>query len=403
MKRQIWMEYRKLWNRISAVAVVFMCVTAVLHVLVYLNLQYRSIDKNGEIVSGLASYRALREASKDLGGVMDGEYLRKLKVSYDNSFEKEYLAEHRGFLGTAGMTKYDVPNYCVNYAYFGPYMTNGNDKVGLDYEFLESEESFYRAYKEAVKESLAEEGLYSEGQLLVLNEKADNMRTPFTTGYAQGLFNLMTWFRWDYSLVFFVLVFALAGLFSKDGAGGVTELTLSSKYGRRRNLNARWIAGNLFSAGVYLIYLAVQILVNGAIGTLAGWNLSAQMLWCDCLYDMTLGGGLSILFFGGLLGVLVIGNLVMLFSIKLKNAKAAAALSVIAVLLIRRTGSMEGLYGTIELLSPMHFGQSGLIRMYRFVGNVAVPYFAAVFVVATLYVAVLYAGVRRSYKKYHVN
>ncbi|MCI8549928.1 MAG: ABC transporter permease [Lachnospiraceae bacterium] len=403
MKRQIWMEYRKLWNKVSAVAVVFMCVTAILHVLVYLNLQYRSIDKNGKIMEGLASYRALKEASEDLEGVMDGEYLRKLKDSYDNSFEKEYLAEHRGFLGTAGMTKYDVPNYCVNYAYFGPYMTNGNDKVGLDYEFLESEESFYRAYKEAVKESLAEDGLYSEEQLVVLNEKADNMRTPFTTGYAQGLFNLMTWFNWDYSLVFFVLAFALAGLFSKDNTGGVTELTLSSKYGRGRNLNARWIAGNLFSASVYLIYLAVQILVNGAVGTLAGWNLSAQMLWCSCLYDMTLGEGLLIMFFGGLLGALVIGNVVMLFSVRLKNGKLAAVLAVIAVLLIRRTGSMEGLYGTIEVLSPMHFGKSSLIWMYRFVGNMAVPCFVVVSVVAVFYVAVLYTGVRLSYKKYHVN
>lgn len=407
MKRQIWMEYRKLWNKVSVVAVIAMCIVVILHVFVYLNWQYRSIDSNGEIVEGLASYRALKEASKDLEGVMDGEYIQKLIESYNNSFEKEYLAEHRGFLGTAGMTKYDVPNYCINFAYFGPWMSNGNEKVGLDYDFLESEEMFYTAYKEAIKEELAEEAMYlysgySDEQLSVLNKKADNVRTPFTTGYAQGLFNLRTWFIWDYSLVFFVLAFALAGLFSKDNTGGITELTLSSKYGRRRNLNARWVAGNLFAASVYLIYLAVQIIVNGAIGTLAGWNLSAQILWFSCLYNMTLGDGLLIMFFGGLLGTLVIGNIVMLFSIKLKNVKLAAVFSVIAVLLIKQTANMEGLYGTIELFSPMHFESDSLIQLYRFVGNVAVPYFVAVSVVAALYVAVLYAGMRLSYKKYAV-
>lgn len=231
MRRQIWMEYRKLWNKVSVVAVMAMCIMVVLHLFVYLNLQYRSIDSNGEIVEGLASFRALKEASKDLEGVIDGEYIQRLITSYNNSFEKEYLTEHRGFLGTAGMMKYDVPNYFINFAYYGPYMSNGNEKVGLDYDFLESEERFYTTYKEAVKELLADEGLYSEEQLLVLNKKADNIRTPCITGYAEGLFNLRTWFIWDYSLVFFVLAFAIAGLFSKDNIGGITELTISSKYG----------------------------------------------------------------------------------------------------------------------------------------------------------------------------
>lgn len=408
MKRQIWMEYRKLWNKVSLVAVAAMCVVAAVHLFVYLNLQYRSIDKNGELVEGLASYRALKEASKDLEGVMDGEYIQKLVASYNASYEKEYLAEHRVFLGTGGMTKYDVPNYCINYAYFGPWMSNGNEKVGLDYDFLESEESFYAAYKEAMKEELEEDAKYlywgySDEQHLVLNKKADNVKTPFTTGYAQGLFNLRAWFILDYSLVFFVLAFALAGLFSRDSAGGVTELTLSAKYGRKKNLNARWMAGNLFSASVYLVYLAVQIIVNGAIGTLAGWNLPAQMLWFSCLHNITLGEGLLLLFFGGLLGALVIGNIVMLFSIKLKNGKLAAALSVIAVVLIRRTGSVEGLYGVTELFSPMYFERDSLLQLYRFVGNIAVPYFVAVPVVAALYVAVLYTGVRLSYKNYHIN
>lgn len=403
MKRQIWMEYRKLWNKVSVVAVMAMCIMVVLHLFVYLNWQYRSIDSNGKIVEGLASFRALKEASKDLEGVIDGEYIQRLITSYNNSFEKEYLAEHRGFLGTAGMMKYDVPNYFINFAYYGPYMSNGNEKVGLDYDFLESEERFYTTYKEAVKELLADEGLYSEEQLLVLNKKADNIRTPCITGYAEGLFNLRTWFIWDYSLVFFVLAFAIAGLFSKDNIGGITELTISSKYGRRWNLNARWIAGNLFSASVYLIYLAVQIIVNGAIGTLAGWNLSAQMLWFHCLHNITLGEGLLIMFFGGLLGALVIGNIVMLFSIRLKNVKLAAVFSVIAVLLIRQTGSIEGMYGIIELFSPMYFEEDSLIQLYWFVGNFAVPYFVAVSVVAVLYVAVLYIGVRLSYKKYRIN
>ena len=64
---------------------------------------------------------------------------------------------------------------------------------------------------------------------------------------------------------------------------------------------------------------------------------------------------------------------------------------------------MEGLYGVTELFSPMYFERDSLLQLYRFVGNIAVPYFVAVPVVAALYVAVLYTGVRLSYKNYHIN
>jgi hypothetical protein len=197
-----------------------------------------------------------------------------------------------------------------------------------------------------------------------------------------------------------MLAFTLAGLFSKDNTGGVTELTLSSRYGRKMNLNARWIAGNLFAASVYLIYLGIQLIVNGLIGTLAGWNVSAQMLWFDSLYNMTIGGGLLIMFAGGLLGTLVVGNLIMLFSIKLKNVKLVAALSAIAVFIIMWTKNM---YGTIELISPMNFENDNLIERYVFIGNVAVPYFVVVFLLTVLYAVIFYIGTKLSYKKYHIN
>ena len=93
----------------------------------------------------------------------------------------------------------------------------------------------------------------------------------------------------------------------------------------------------------------------------------------------------------------------MLFSIKLKNAKLAAVFSVIAVQLIKQTANMEGLYGIVELFSPMHFELDSLVELYLFIGNVAVPYFVAISVVAVLYVAVFYAGMRLSYKKYAVS
>ncbi len=82
MRTLVKYEYRKLWNRVSVVAVIAMFILSTLHTFIYLdmNSQWRAIDTNGEIISGLSSYRALKEASKDIEGTMDGEYLQSMKI-----------------------------------------------------------------------------------------------------------------------------------------------------------------------------------------------------------------------------------------------------------------------------------------------------------------------------------
>lgn len=400
MKRQIYMEYRKMWNKITGVAVLAMCAVVILHLFIYLNLQYRAIDSEGQIVEGLASYRALREASEEIKGTMDGTYIRELVDKYNNSFDKSYLKEHRGFLGTGGMTKFMVPNYFINYAYYGAYMSNGNDKIGLEYDFLDSEDEFYKTYKETVKEHLAEVNPYTEEQMNILGKKVDKLNIPYQTGYYQGLANLRAWFVLDYGLIFVVLAFALSGIFAKDYTGGITELTLSSKYGRRNNFNVRWIAGNMFIISIYFIFIGVQLIVNGIIATLDGWNLPAQMFWFECLHNITVGEGILILFGGGLLGATVIGNIVMLISIKMKNRKVAVILSAIVVFWILKS---KNVYGFSKMFNPANFISDSLLTGYCFVGNMALPYFVIAIIFTVFYVALLWIGIKMSYRKYYID
>lgn len=400
MKRQIYMEYRKMWNKITGVAVLAMCAVVILHLFIYLNLQYRAIDSEGQIVEGLASYRALREASEEIKGTMDGTYIRELVDKYNNSFDKSYLKEHRGFLGTGGMTKFMVPNYFINYAYYGAYMSNGNDKIGLEYDFLDSEDEFYKTYKETVKEHLAEVNPYTEEQMNILGKKVDKLNIPYQTGYYQGLANLRAWFVLDYGLIFVVLAFALSGIFAKDHAGGITELTLSSKYGRKNNFNVRWIAGNIFIIRIYFIFIGVQLIVNGVIATLDGWNLPAQMFWFECLHNITVGEGILILFGGGLLGAIVIGNIVMLISIKMKNRKLAVILSAIAVFWILKS---KNVYGFSKMFNPANFISDSLLTGYCFVGDMALPYFVIAIIFTLFYVALLRIGIKMSYRKYYID
>ena len=96
-------EYRKLWNKISMTVLIAFLIFSTLHTFIYLNLQWRTLDGNGNVWEGLRAYRILKEVSKDVEGVMDEQYFGRLIKDYNASAEKEYLdpnGEHRGFLGT---------------------------------------------------------------------------------------------------------------------------------------------------------------------------------------------------------------------------------------------------------------------------------------------------------------
>lgn len=401
-------EYRKLWNKVSVVTVIAMFVISSLHTFIYLDLnsQWRAIDKDGEIVSGLASYRALKEASKDIEGVMDGKYLKSLKDKYELSTDRKYLDEHRGFLGTGGMTKYMYPNYFVNYAYYSYYMSNGNDKIGIDYDFLDSEERFYKKYREAVRDQLLYENKYggllkfTKQQLEVLDKKIAEISTPVKVAYCQGISNFMNWFNLEYPVFYVVLAFTLACTYAKDSLSGVSEISLSAANGRRKDFRARWIAGNLFAASVYLIFIGVLLAEHGAAATFSGFDASAQTYWFNCIFNINIGTGMVLKIAGGLLGALVFANFTMLMSCVFKNIKPASAVSVLAALALTK---LSGIYSQIKLLYPLQFSTDAVLKDFFFFGKILIPYAAVVMLLTIAYIGLFGFCLGRMNRKYYLN
>ena len=401
-------EYRKLWNQVSIVAVMAMCILSTLHTFIYLdmNSQWRAIDKNGEVVSGLASYRALKEAAKEIEGIVDGEYLLDLKESYEASADKQYLDGHRGFLGTGGMTKYMYPNYFINYAYYSYYMSNGNNKMGLDYGFLDSEEAFYRKYREAVKEQLMYENQYAglvkftDSQIEALDQKIAGINTPVRIAYCQGISNFMNWYDLEYPVFFLVVAFALACTYAKDSLGGINELTLSAAKGRKEDFRARWIAGNLFTASAYMIFTGVLLIEHGAVATFGGFGASAQTYWFNCIFHINIGTGMLFKIVGGLLGVLVFANFTMLLSCLSRNLKITSLASVLAVAAQAR---LSNTYSQMKLLYPLQFASDAVVKDFFFCGKILVPYMAVVLILAVAYIGVSAFWLGRRDKKYYLH
>ena len=74
----------------------------------------------------------------------------------------------------------------------------------------------------------------------------------------------------------------------------------------------------LFAVTVYLIYVGMLIAIHGGIASLHGLGASAQTFWFECLHNFSVGTALLVVFLCGLAGALVMANLVMLLSIKIK-------------------------------------------------------------------------------------
>lgn len=408
MRTLVKFEYRKLWNRVSIVAVMAMCILSTLHTFIYLNMnsQWRAIDKNGEVVSGLASYRTLKEASKEIGGIVDGEYLLNLKEQYEASADKQYLDEHRGFLGTGGMTKYMYPNYFINYAYYSYYMSNGNNKMGLDYDFLDSEEAFYQKYREAVKEQLMYENQYAglmkftDSQIEVLDRKIAGIDTPVRIAYCQGISNFMNWYDLEYPVFFIVVAFVLACTYAKDSLSGINELTLSAAKGRKKDFRARWIAGNLFTATVYVIFIGVLLIEHGAVATFGGFGASAQTYWFNCIFNINIGTGMLFKIIGGLFGTLVFANFTMLLSCLFRNLKITSVASVLAVVVLTR---LSNTYSQIKLFYPLQFSSDAVVEDFFFCGKILVPYMAVVLILTVIYIGVFAFLLGGWDKKYYLN
>lgn len=149
-----------------------------------------------------------------------------------------------------------------------------------------------------------------------------------------------------------------------------------------------------------MIYVGMLIVVHGGIASLHGLGASAQTFWFECLHNFSVGTALLIVFFCGLAGALVMANLVMLLSIKIKNIKLTTVFGIIAVVLMFRQAST---YSQIKMFNPIQFKESALLTDFLFIGNAIVPYFVIALLLSVAYITVFWLVLRLSFRKYRLN
>ena len=401
MKQIIKYEFKKIWTKLTIISVIsLMVVSTTLNFIAFFNSEV-AITSDGDEIRGMKSFRAIKKQSQDIKGEINQEYLDNLVKEFNSSVEKNEFSEMMKY----ELTKYKFPNLTINFANYGPKMMS--DKKDLDFKFLESEEDFYNEYKKSMSETIKVQNQknwfrYTDEQIDEINKKIDDIDIPFKVDYYQGLEYLIWQYGAQYIFVLIVIAFALSSLFSKDSNNGIDELSLSSRFGRKKNMNARIIAGNIFAVVVYAMFIGNLLIQIGAVASLGGWSQSIQNIWHTCVYNISAGDGILIMIIQGLLVVLIITNLVMLISIKFKYSKLATILSLSSIWLIDR---LTYTTDTLSLqLNPFYYVTSNISSStYYFIGDIMIPYVLAFIGIGSMYLMIIRILTIKEYKKYKLN
>jgi hypothetical protein len=157
-------------------------------------------------------------------------------------------------------------------------------------------------------------------------EKEDTIEKPFVWQTNYGIHSMKSSFGAVMNLFCMIAAVCLAGVYAGEKNHGTDSFTLSTREGKHSLWLVKFAAGEIFSliAGTLLLIagLLPHVLFNGLHGIDAPWQLIVPLSACP----YTAGHMLALYILTYYLGCLVIGALVMLFSVLFMNSMAAAGI-----------------------------------------------------------------------------
>ena len=157
-------------------------------------------------------------------------------------------------------------------------------------------------------------------------EKETLIEKPFVWQANYGVYSMKSVFGAAMNLFCMIAAVCLAGVYAGEKGHRTDSFVLSTREGKRSLWMVKFIAGEIFAlaAGTLLLIAGLfpHALFNGLHGTNAPWQLIVPL----CAYPYTAGQMLARYVLTYYLGCLVIGALVMLYSVLFMNSMAAAGM-----------------------------------------------------------------------------
>ena len=287
----------------------------------------------------------------------------------------------------------------------GTYLTIGNGtESGTGNKELTAE-SVYRM-REELLDYIYDYFRLSDADKQWWKEKEDTIEKPFVWQANFGIYSMKSTFGAAMNLFCMIAAVCLASVYAGERSHGTDSFVLSTKEGKRSLWLVKFAAGEIFAlaAGTLLLIAGMvpHVLFNGVHGINSPWQLIVPL----CAYPYTAGQMLARYILTYYLGCLVIGALVMLFSVLFMNSMAAAGIICVGLVmdLFFSIPPELGLLSQLRYLTPAQVLINSSMadpRLLRVVGLVLTPQQSAELFYLVLLVAVA-AGVRSLYRRMEI-
>lgn len=199
-----------------------------------------------------------------------------------------------------------------------------------------TENTFYRAREEAVKESWVKNKL-TEKEKDYWQEKEDRLTTPFIYQYAKG-YEFLVSMQGVYMvclLVSFFIAVCMSSIFTEEHVRKTDQLILCSRLGRKQTYFAKILAGGLVSFLAGILFLGITIAGSFLMFGSEGFSAMVQLLAPDYSYAMNVGQIFLIMAGILLLACVLTGVFTMVLS-EITRSNIGTMAAVVAILFLAR-------------------------------------------------------------------
>ena len=287
----------------------------------------------------------------------------------------------------------------------GTYLTIGNDTESGTGNLERTAESVYQM-REDLLGYIYDYFRLSDADKQWWKEKEDTIEKPFVWQANFGIYSMKSTFGAVMNLFCMIAAVCLAGVYAGERSHGTDSFVLSTKEGKRSLWLVKFAAGEIFAlaAGTLLLIAGMvpHVLFNGLHGINSPWQLIVPL----CAYPYTAGQMLARYILTYYLGCLVIGALVMLFSVLFMNSMAAAGIICVGLVmdLFLSIPPEQGLLSQLRYLTPAQVLINSSMadpRLLRVFGLVLTPLQSAGWLYLVLLVTAA-AVVRNLYRRMEI-
>ena len=302
-------ECKKLLNRKFTVITIFalmLCVMALSFLIISENTNYNA---DGSRISGMKAIR-VNKASQ---AISEGKLTKQKLLEAFHQYQK-VMNKPSNYEGTTDDLKDEV--YVTELQPYDNVLSllrrNYSPTGRYDYYILSSVsdemiDQFYEIRHAKIQELVNMDysyGNYSQTEKEFILNKDSKIKTPFSYDYADGWGDILQrGFFTVFLLIGLAVCVIIAPIFAYEYQTGADAVVLSTRFGRKRIIQAKILAGFLVSSGIFFFATAFFMIINFAAYGIQGWNASFQILSFTSFYNLTI---LQVFLRGILLNYLIV-------------------------------------------------------------------------------------------------